>query len=166
MAVDMFLWIDGIEGESEDATYPKWIECNSWSHGFEQPTNPARSQSAATIERCTHNPFSVTRKLDQASIPIMIQCWKGKIHPTIMFAQKRASDKAPAGNKYIEVTMLWSVVASYEISGSEGDIAEETVTFNYGSLSYNYVPIDKKTGEAKANKYGTHNLIENTFESS
>ena len=34
MAVDMFLKIDGVDGESTDSAHDKWIEILSYSHGL------------------------------------------------------------------------------------------------------------------------------------
>lgn len=41
MAVDMFMKIDGVDGESTDDAHKKWIELLSYSHGVSQPTSGA-----------------------------------------------------------------------------------------------------------------------------
>ncbi len=170
MATNMFLNFQlgkNVPGESEDEIgtgHLKWVEVTSWSHGFEQPTNPARSQSGGTIEKCLHNPFSVTRKMDAASIHIMSACWGGMVFPALVFEAYRAQSQDPGSNdpvKYIQVEMKHVIVASYEISGGEGDIPEETVTFNYGYIRYQYTPMDKKTSESGDPVSHSHNLITN-----
>ena len=37
MAIDVYLYIDGIKGESNDDRHKDWIECKSVSFGVEQP---------------------------------------------------------------------------------------------------------------------------------
>ncbi len=169
MATSMFLnFSTKVPGESEDEIgdgHLKWVEITSWSHSFEQPTNPARSQSGGTIERCNHNPFSVTRKMDAASVHMMSACWGGMVFPSLIFEAYRAQSQDPgSGNepvKYIQVEMKHVIVASYEISGGEGDIPEETITFNYGYIRYQYSPMDKKTLEAGDPVAHSHDLITN-----
>ncbi len=94
MAVNMFIQFEGgkalanaIIGESEDeqdSKHLKWVEVSSFSHGVEQPTNPARSQSGGTLEVCTHNPFEVTRKMDTSSVAMMAACWSATIWDRIV----------------------------------------------------------------------------------
>ena len=158
MAVNMFLDFNkkGVAGESADDKHLAWVEVTGFSHGFEQPTNPSRSQSAVTIEKCTHNPFEITRKLDVASVPMMKACWSGKIWDMITFQAYRATDEDPEPIKYLDIAMEFAVVASYSISGGEGDIPEESISFNYGAITYTYIPADKKTLKADSGKMKVH----------
>ncbi|MCU7860874.1 MAG: type VI secretion system tube protein Hcp, partial [Candidatus Thiodiazotropha sp. (ex Lucinoma kastoroae)] len=39
MAVDMFMKIEGVDGESTDDAHNKWIELLSFSHGVSQPVS-------------------------------------------------------------------------------------------------------------------------------
>lgn len=39
MAIDIFLKIDGIEGESQNANHKKWIDVLSFNWGAQQPGN-------------------------------------------------------------------------------------------------------------------------------
>jgi type VI secretion system secreted protein Hcp len=173
MAINMFIHFEGgkalgnaIIGEStdeQDAKHTKWVEVSGFSHGVEQPTNPARSQSGATIEKCTHNPFEVTRKMDTSSVPMMAACWTGTIWDKIVFQAYRASGEGGEAKpiKYFEVTMHYAIVASYSVSGGEGDIPEETVSFNYGKIIYNYVPASKDKLVPTGAMLASHDLIKN-----
>lgn len=176
MAINMFIHFEAgkalggpITGESTDEQaekHIKWVEVTGFSNGVEQPTNPARSHTGATIEKCTHNPFEVTRKMDTSSVQMMAACWTGTIWPKVVFQAYRASgsdDGTP--DKYLEITMTSAIIASYNISGGEGDIPEETVSFNYGEIAYTYYPIDKKTLKIDAGriKVAYHDLIKNVI---
>lgn len=163
MAVSMYMDFNNgkIEGESEDHNHLKWVEVLSFSHSFEQPTNPARSSTAGTLEKCTHNPFEITRKLDVSSVPISKACWAGKIWPMITFCAYRAGgldgDNVNAKRiQYLTVVMEHAVIASYNISGGEGDVPEESISFNYGKITYTYIPMDKKTLDADTNNKKVH----------
>lgn len=168
MSVNMFMDFGpgGIKGESEDEDHVDWVEVTSFSHSFEQPTNPARSQSGGTIEKCTHNPFEVSRKMDVASVPMMKACWAGKIWPTVTFQAFRAGEPNGKITKYLDVAMQYCIIASYSISGGEGDLPEESLTFNYGVVTYTYLPSKKDTLEpdSSKSKVHKHNLITNKIE--
>lgn len=168
MSSNMFLDLRSktADGESEDSGHISWVEVSGWSHGFEQPTNPARSQSAVTIEKCTHNPFEVTRKLDVASVPLMKACWCGRIWDKIVFNAYRASEAQTDPILYLSITMEYAVIASFSITGGEGEIPEETISFNYGAITYKYTPANKKTLEPDTGKMKVHkhDLITNKVE--
>jgi type VI secretion system secreted protein Hcp len=53
MAVDIYLQIDGIKGESADSTHPGWIELTSAEWGVSQPKSATASTAGGhTAERC------------------------------------------------------------------------------------------------------------------
>lgn len=165
MAVSMFLYFGKgtIDGESEDQNHSKWVEVTGFSHSVEQPTNPARSQSGGTVEKCTHNPIEFTRKMDIASVPIMKACWAGKIWEEVHFHATKDSEKGPVD--YLIIEMKNAIIATYNVSGGEGDLPEETVAINYGEVVYQYTPMNKKTLAADTDnkKCFSHNLITNKY---
>ena len=60
MSFDCFLKIDGVDGESTDKRYSKWIEVLSYSHGI---SNAGSSQNR-TAGRCDHQDVSVVKALE------------------------------------------------------------------------------------------------------
>lgn len=163
MSSNMFLDFNAgsIVGESEDADHPKWVEVKSFTHGFEQPTNQARSQSGGTLEKCKHNPIEFTRKMDTASVQMLNACWAGKIWPKIIFNAYRAAEAGPV--KYLDIVMENAIVASYSVSGSEGDIPDETISINYGKVTYSYAQLKKDDLAKGESKVHSHNLITNAI---
>ena len=51
MAVDMFLKLDGVDGESVDIKYQKWIECLSFSWGISDGSKPTNAPGKAPSAR-------------------------------------------------------------------------------------------------------------------
>ncbi len=73
MAVDAFLKIEGIAGESTDKKHKDQIEILSYNHGVSQPsTGTASSAGGGTSGRCEHRDFTVVKELDKAS-PLIAQ---------------------------------------------------------------------------------------------
>ena len=79
MAIDVYLHIDGIKGESTDERHKEWIECKSVSWGVEQPKSATSSTGGGhTAERCEHRDIVISKLADLAS-PILLQtCSAGR----------------------------------------------------------------------------------------
>ncbi len=159
MAGDCFLKIDGIPGESTDEKHKDWIEVMSYSHGVSQMAGGDRSTGgAATGGRCDHQDFSIVKTLDKASPTLDLFCCKGTHIKNVAVELCRATDNK---EKYMEYKMEDVIISSVSIGGGGGGIPTESVTFNYGKLTWNYIQTDHKTGEAKGNVEKYWNLIDN-----
>jgi type VI secretion system secreted protein Hcp len=154
MAYDMFLEIQGIQGDSTDAMHAKWIEINSYSHRVSQAIGGALSaQGVHTGGRADHDDFAMTKRLDSATPPLSLHCCNGKHIPQIVFELCRAMGDKTMFMKY---TMKDVIVASISPSGSgdtDDPLPMEELTFRYGAIQWEYVPTDPtgggKTGAAK-----------------
>jgi len=167
MAVNMYVqfipYTQGdTAGESESHAHVGHVEVTSFTHSFEQPTNPARSQSAVTIEKCTHNPIEFTRKIDISSMSIIKACWAGYIFKMVSFSAYRATGEESEPIKYLQIDLEHAVVNTYSVSGGEGDLPEETFALNYGIVSYTYFAGKKDSLKKGDTRVYTHNLITNT----
>jgi len=95
MSYDMFLKIDGINGDSADDKHKQWIEVNSYSHRISQPVGGAISaQGVHTGGRADHADFSIVHRLDSATPNVALYCCTGR-----HIAPRRTSrcTAAPAG---------------------------------------------------------------------
>ena len=83
MSYDMFLKIDGINGDSTDDKHKQWIEINSYSHRIHQASGGALSaQGVHTGGRADHTDFSMTHRLDAASPTLAQYCCTGSTSRT------------------------------------------------------------------------------------
>ena len=91
MAIDVYLQIDGIKGESTDDKHKDWIECKSVSWSVEQPKSATASTGGGhTAERCEHKDIVISKLADLAS-PVLLQtCSAGKTIPKARFEFMRA----------------------------------------------------------------------------
>jgi type VI secretion system secreted protein Hcp len=147
MAVDMFLKIDGIKGDSTDSKHKDWIEVISFDHGIYQATGgSASAQGVHTGGRADHKDFTLIKRLDSAS-PILAQhVCTGKHIPNIKFELCRAlGDKTT----FMVYTLKESIVASVAPTGtarSEDLLPTEQITVRYGEINWEYTPTDPKGG--------------------
>jgi type VI secretion system secreted protein Hcp len=159
MAGDCFLKIDGIPGESTDDKHKEWIEVVSYSHGLAQMGAGDRSTGgAATAGRCSHQDFSIVKELDKTSPTLDLYCCNGNHIKKVALELCRATgDKT----KYMEYIMEDVIISSVGIGGGGGGLPTESVTFNYGKITWNYIQTDHETGEVKGNIQKFWSLILN-----
>lgn len=149
MATDMFLKIEGIDGESTDEAHSDWIEILSYSHGVTQPATASISSGGGRAsQRSDHQDFSVVKTLDKASPKLFLHCCNGRHISEIKLELCRATgDKT----KFMDYTLEDVIVSSVRPGGSsEGsDLPLEEITFNYAKITYTYTETDHRTGQPK-----------------
>ena len=158
MAVDMFLKLDGIDGESSDDKHDKWIEVLSYSHGVSQPVSGASRTGGRTGGRADFNDFIVVKTIDNATPDLNIKCAKGEHIPKIEMELCLATGDKHTFMKY---TLEDCIITSVVPGGSSGEIKpSEQVGFAYGKIKWEYTPIDH-TGSPGSATDRTWNLEKN-----
>jgi type VI secretion system secreted protein Hcp len=150
MAVDIFLKIATIDGESTDDKHKGEIEIQSYSWAVSQPATGSKSAGGAqAAQRADFADFTITKKLDKASPKLALACAAGEHIKEVTITLNRAGgDK----QKYMEYKMSDVIVSSYVPSGSEGgDVPMESVSFNYAKIVSTYTETDPSTGKPKGN---------------
>ena len=138
MAIDVYLHIDGIKGESADDRHKDWIECKSVSWAVEQPRSATASTGGGhTAERCEHRDVVITKLADLAS-PILLQtCAAGRTIPKAKLEFMRA-DAQGERVKYFEIELDNVLIGAVSPSVSEGDILTEEVGFKFSKVRWKY----------------------------
>lgn len=138
MAIDVYLHIDGIKGESADSSHQGWIEVTSAHWGVSQPKSATASTGGGhTAERCEHHTLSLTKLADLASPILMQTCSMGKTIPKAKLEFMRADG---AGNpvKYYEVELDNVLVANIEQMVSEGSILHDSIGLRFSKVKWKY----------------------------
>lgn len=138
MAIDVYLQIDGIKGESQDANHQGWIEITSAHWGVIQPRSATASTGGGhTAERCEHLTLSLSKLADLASPILMQTCSMGKTIPKAKIDFMRAdSDGKPV--KYYEVELENVLIAGVEQQVSEGSILHDSIGFRFSKVKWKY----------------------------
>jgi len=82
MAVDAYLQIEGIKGESQDAAHKDWIECLNVHFGVDQPRSPVTSTSGGHTSARADFDDVVVPKLADLSTPLLLQHCAMGLTPT------------------------------------------------------------------------------------
>ncbi len=136
-AVDYFVKLEGIDGESQDDKHKKEIHVESFSHGVTNAgTGGVNLGSGAG--RSNVQDFQFTKFADSSSPNLFIACCTGKHIPTATITIRRAGEKP---QEYLVFKLTEVLVSSYQTGGHGGsDIAQESFSLNFSKIEYKYTP--------------------------
>ena len=160
MAIDVYLQIDGIKGESADSGHVGWIEILSGNFGIHQPKSATSSTGGGhTAERAEIADFHFHKLADLTS-PILLQmCAAGKTYSKAKVEFMRA-DGGGTPIKYFEITMENVLIGSVTPSFGGGEIMSETVSLKFSKVKWQYTQ-QKIGGGAGGNTAGGWDLATN-----
>ncbi|KQV45843.1 MULTISPECIES: type VI secretion system tube protein Hcp [unclassified Duganella] len=160
MAIDVYLQIEGIKGESTDERHKDWIECKSVSWAVEQPRSATSSTGGGhTAERCEHRDVVITKLADLAS-PILLQtCSAGRTIPKAKLEFMRA-DAQGERVKYFEIELDNVLIGAVSPSVGEGEILTEEVGFKFSKVRWKYTQ-QRISGGMGGNTSGGWDLASN-----
>lgn len=160
MAIDVYLQIDGIKGESNDSTHKDWIECRSVAWEVLQPKSATASTSGGhTAERTEHRDIVLSKLTDLASPVLLQNCSSGKTLPKAKLEFLRADGQGER-IKYFEIELENVLIGSVSPAVNEGDILGETVSLKYSKVKWKYTQ-QKVGGGSGGNTSGGWDLASN-----
>lgn len=137
MAVDMFLKLGDIVGESTDAKKAGWIEVLAWSWGMTQ-SGTMHTGTGGGAGKVNVQDMSITKYVDKATANIMQKCCDGKHYPKATLVVRKAGEEAL---EYLTVDMEEVIITSVNQGGSGGqDRITENVSLNFAKYKMTYKP--------------------------
>ncbi|CAP44463.1 Hcp family type VI secretion system effector [Bordetella petrii] len=124
MAVDMFMKIDGANGESKDSNHKNWSDIVSFSWGATQPGNMA-SGGGLGAGKASFNDLHVVARIDKAAPAVMKHCASGKHLGRVELSVCKAGGQQV---EYTKITLEDVLVSSVQLSG---EMNSESVVVNY-----------------------------------
>ena len=157
MAVDMFLKLTGIEGESQDDAHKKEIDVLAWSWGASQ-SGTTHMGAGGGGGKANVQDLSFTHYVDSASNLLLQRVFDGKhLDEAILVVRKAGGTPL----EYITIKMEDVMVTSVSTGGSGGEERlTENVVLNFSKVNYVYKPQDAKGG-AGADKKAGWDIAEN-----
>ncbi|SEO57716.1 type VI secretion system secreted protein Hcp [Duganella sp. CF517] len=160
MAIDVYLQIDGISGESLDDNHRNWIECIEVHWGLAQPKSSTASTGGGhTAERCQHSEINFLKLADRSSPILMQSCSTGKTIAKARLEFMRA-DGLGERIKYFEINLENVLVCHVTADISEGEILTEHVGLKFSKVSWQYIQ-QRVSGGIAGNTAGSWNLANN-----
>lgn len=155
MAVDMYLEVDGIQGESADRTRRDTIDVLSWNWGLTQHgTTQIGAPGGGGSGKVDVSDITLTKWVDKATPDLIKACTSGKhIKKATLYVRKAGGD-API--EYFKIQMETIIVSSYSTGGAanSNDQIMETLTLNFRKFVMTYTQQDEAGGAAAASDAG------------
>lgn len=160
MAIDVYMQIDGIKGESMDDKHKDWLECSSVTWGIHQPRSATASTGGGhTAERAELSEITFTKLADLSSPILMQHCAMGKTIPKAKLEFMRA-DAQGERIKYFEIELENVLIGHIEPSIHPGDILTEHVGLKFSKVKWKYTQ-QKISGGSGGNTAGGWDLSAN-----
>lgn len=135
-AVDYFLKIDGIQGESQDDKHKNEIPLESWSFG-ESNAGSFSHGTGGGAGKVQMQDFHFVKKVDKSGPKLFLACAQGEhIGSALLTCRKAGKDQ----QEYLKVTLKDVLVSSYRTSGSGGSdiVPLEEISLNFSAIKVEY----------------------------
>jgi type VI secretion system secreted protein Hcp len=143
MAVDMFIKLGDIKGESKDATHKGEIDVLAWSWGASQ-SGTTHSGGGGGAGKVNVQDISFTKYVDKSSPSLFLSCANGSHLPTATLVVRKAGENPL---EYLKLEFETVLISSYSTGGSGGeDRLTENVTLNFAKMKLSYTPQNEKGG--------------------
>jgi type VI secretion system secreted protein Hcp len=138
MAVDMFLKIDGIDGESSDDQYVKHIEIMSFSWGVSQ-TSTGHTGGGMGAGKVSMQDISFVAHVSKATPLLMKACCQGEhFKKATLFIRKSGGDQQD--QNYLTYTLEDCLISSFQAGGGGGDDRPmESLSLNFSKVQVTYL---------------------------
>jgi type VI secretion system secreted protein Hcp len=136
MAMDMFIKIGDLKGESRDKTHAGEIDVLSWSWGCSN-SGSAHMGGGAGAGKANVQDLSFNKYIDKSSPSLMLACCQGTHYDTATLIVRKAGGKPL---EYLKVTITEVLISAVSTGGSGGeDRLTENVTLNFAKVKVDYV---------------------------
>ena len=158
MAMDMFIQVGDLKGESRDKVHKEKIDVLAWSWGMSN-SGTTHAGGGGGAGKVNVQDLSFTKYIDKSSPDLMLACCNGKHYDTATLIVRKAGG-TPI--EYVTVTMTEVLVTSLSTGGSGGeDRLTENVTLNFAAVKVDYKE-QTATGATGATPSMNWNIAENS----
>jgi type VI secretion system secreted protein Hcp len=135
-AVDYFLKIDGIAGESQDSKHKGEIELESFSWGEVQTARPpgGGGGGAGKVEM---QDFHFVMSLNKASPKLLLACASGQHLKQATFVARKAGK---GQQEFLLYKFTDVLISSYQTGGAGDMLPMDQVSFNFARIEMEFRP--------------------------
>ena len=139
-ALDVFMKIDGIEGEAQQKGHEGEIDVLDWSWGLSQSGTMHIGGGSGTGKAQVQD-LSFTKWTDSTTPDLIRAVFNGNHFARVILTVSRADTQ---GSEFYKMTMEKVLVTSVSTGGSGGeDRLTETVTLNFANVCISYQPTNR-----------------------
>lgn len=163
MAVDMYLKIETIDGETTDFDMKKVKACDilAWNWGVAN-SGTAHMGGGAGSGKAVFQDLTCTKYIDAGSHALLLGCATGE-HFTKATLTVRKAGKTQ--QKYIDIVMEEVIITQITSGGSGGeDRLTENLSLNFAKIKFNYFQQDEQGRVSNTAKAFTYDIAGNSVE--
>lgn len=152
MAVDIFLKLDGIKGESQDTKHKEEIDVMSYSFGATQAGTMSYGGGGGA-GKVQFQDLSFTHRVDKSSPVLFLHCANGAHIKEATLTNRKAGKEA---QEYLVIKLADILVTAVQLGDSSGsELPMESVSLNYSKIEmiYKEQKADGTLGAASTFKY-------------
>lgn len=159
MAVDIFLKLTAIKGESQDSAHADEIDVTNWGLGMTQ-SGTTHMGGGGGGGKVDVQDINIIKYVDKSSNDLINKCTSGKHIDNGLLTVRKSGGDAPI--EYFKLFMEMIIVSSYSTGGSKDglDRIEESLTLNFRAFNIVYTMQDDK-GVAAGETTAGWNIAEN-----
>ncbi|SDX62960.1 Hcp family type VI secretion system effector [Litoreibacter albidus] len=153
MAVDIFLKLSSIKGESQDSSHKQEIDILNWGLGMTQ-SGTTHMGGGGGGGKVDVQDINIIKYVDQSSNDLIKKCTSGKHIDAGLLTVRKSGGDAPV--EYFKLHMEMIIVSSYTTGGSKDglDRIEESLTLNFRRFNIEYTMQDDKGADAGTTNAG------------
>lgn len=146
MAVDLFLELEGVKGESKDSAHTDKIELMSWQFGASQQ-GTMHAGGGGGAGKAMFQDLTIQKYVDSSSPTLWQHLTTGNHFATGKLIQRKAGGEKL---EYFTIELKKVLISSISTGGSDGeDRLMESLTLNFEEFKLSYTPQkDDGTGDA------------------
>ncbi len=135
MAVDFFLKIEGIDGESKDSKHAGEIDVLGWSFGASQSGSMSYGGGGGSGKVAMQD-FTFQMRMCKATPKLLLHCANGKHIPSATFVARKAGEQQ---QEYMKIKFSDILVSSYSTGGGGGgEDPIESIALNFSKIEFEY----------------------------
>jgi len=156
-AVDMFLKIEGVDGESKDYAHQDEIDVLAWSWGMSN-SGSMHTTAGGGAGRVAIQDFSFTKYIDKSSPMLFLKACNGGTFADAKLVVRKAGGDAV---EYFTLEFTDVMVSSVSVGGSGGeDRLTENITLNFAKVKWTYTE-QNPDGSAAGSQEKSWDIAEN-----
>ena len=150
-AVDYFLKLEGVDGESADSKHKGEIDVLSWSWGASQSGSMAMGGGGGA-GKVSVQEMTISKQMDKASPKLFEALATGK---HLKEAKLVLRSSGGSQLEYMTITLTDVMVSSYSTGGSSGDDRPtESLSLNFAQIKMSYIEQDASGKAGAAVEFG------------
>jgi type VI secretion system secreted protein Hcp len=154
---DIFLKIEGVDGESQDDKHKNEIDIETYHIGASNLGTGHQGMGSGSGKSMIHD-MQLTKYVDKASPNLFIACCNGKHHTKATLIVRKAGEKP---HEYLKYTMHHVLLSSYTAKhDGGGKTVKESFSLNFSKIEMAYI-LQNADGSAGAQILKTHDVAAN-----